>query len=64
MLLAAHRLINAHFVFLSDAVNPADALFDLHGVPGQVIVDHLVAKLQVASLTADFRGDQNIGLFP
>ena len=44
-------------------MNPADALFDFHGIPGQVIVDHLVAKLKVASLAADFRGEQNIGLF-
>jgi hypothetical protein len=45
-------------------VNPADALFDLHGIPGQVVVDHLVAELQIASLTADFGGHQNILCFP
>ena len=36
-----------------------DALFHPHGVPGQVIVDQLVAELQIAPLGPAFGGDHH-----
>ena len=50
-----------HVVRLADAAEPADALLDLHRVPGQVEIANGVGKLQVAAFTACFRGQQQPG---
>src|SRR5690606_34359678 len=45
---------------LADAVQPADALLDLHWVPGQVVVDQHRAELEVQALAGDLGGDHNV----
>ena len=51
-----------HHVGLADAINPTDALLQLHRIPGQVVVDDHVAELQVQALAAGIGGDQDLGL--
>ena len=40
---------------LAETVDTANALFDNHRVPGQVVVDHSVAELHVQAFTTHFR---------
>ena len=47
---------------LADAVDPAEALLDLHRVPGEIEVHHDVAELQVAPLAGCFRAEQHGGV--
>ncbi len=42
-------------VFLTDPVDSADPLLDLHRVPRKVVVHKEVAELEVAALSAGFR---------
>ena len=51
-----------HIVFLADAVQAADALLQAHGIPGQVVVDHDVAELQVDALATGVGGYQELGM--
>ena len=39
-----------HILCLPDTVQPSNALFDAHRVPGKVVVDDGVGKLQVTAL--------------
>ena len=45
----------------ADAVDAADPLFELHRVPGNVVVDHHVAELQVQALAAGVGRHQEAG---
>jgi hypothetical protein len=47
-------------VLLPDAVEAADALLDLHRVPGQVVVDQGVTELEIAPLSAGLGGDEDL----
>src|ERR1039458_9598749 len=49
-------------VRLSDPVNAAEPLLDLHRVPRQVEVDHGVTELQVATLAGGLRAEEHVGL--
>ena len=48
-----------HVEFLAVAVAAADALLDALGIPGQVVVDHQIAELQVDALGRRFGGDHD-----
>jgi hypothetical protein len=48
-----------YVVLLTHAVQPAQALLDLHRVPRQVHVDHDMAELQVAPLPCRLGGQQH-----
>ena len=49
-------------VGLADAIHPADALFEPHRVPGDVVVDHHMAELEVQAFPAGVGGDQDAGI--
>ena len=51
-------------VLLADAVDPADALLDLHRVPRQVVVDQDVAELEVSALAAGLGRDEDLRPWP
>ena len=51
-----------HVELLAVAVAAADALLDALRVPGQIVVHHEVAELEVDALGGGFGGDQNRGL--
>ena len=51
-----------HVELLTVAVAAADALLDALGVPGQVVVDHQIAELQVDALGGGLGGNQNGGV--
>ena len=38
----------------------AEKLFDAHGIPGQIIINHVVGKLKISAFTARFCRNQNI----
>lgn len=44
---ARHQVVNVHLMFLANAVDPSDSLFNAHGVPWDIEVDHPVTELQV-----------------
>ena len=44
-----------HIVDLAQAVQPADALFHPHGIPGKIVVDKLMTKLEVTPFSAALR---------
>ena len=44
---------------LPETVDPADPLLDHHGIPRQVVVDQVVAELEIQPLAADLGRDQN-----
>ncbi len=48
-----------HVELLAVAVAAADALLDALGVPGQVVVDHQIAELQVDALGGGLGGDHD-----
>ena len=48
------------FAFLPVAVNASNPLFNAHGIPRQIVIDHAVAELIVQSLTANLRKKQNV----
>ena len=52
----------AHDMVLPDPVHPADALLELHWIPGQVVIDDHVAELEIESLPAGIGRDQHLGL--
>ena len=47
---------------LSDTVDAANALLDLHGVPRQVEVDQPVGRLQVEAFSGSVGTDENVDL--
>ena len=55
-----NEIINLHIIRLADTVSTTDALFDLHGVPRQVIVDDNVGTLQVQTFATSVRRDQHL----
>ena len=48
------------FAFLPVAVDPADALFHAHGVPGQVVIHQAIAELKIQAFATDFGREQHI----
>src|SRR3990170_2369224 len=44
---------------LSEAMDSADSLLDLQRIPGEVVVHHGVAELEVPTLTARFRAEED-----
>ncbi len=46
---------------LTDVVDAPNALFDLHGIPGQIKVDHGRTKLKVSSLSSDLGAEHDTG---
>src|SRR5687767_9378543 len=44
---------------LSVSVDAADALFNTHGIPRQIVVDQEITKLEVQTFTPDLRGEEN-----
>ncbi|OQC20572.1 MAG: hypothetical protein BWX71_02539 [Deltaproteobacteria bacterium ADurb.Bin072] len=46
-------------VSLADTIHPADPLFEAHRVPGDVVVDHHVAELEVQTFPAGVGGNEN-----
>ena len=56
-----HEVDRADRVFLADTVDAADPLFELHRIPGNVVVDHHVAELQVQPLAAGVGRHQKAG---
>ena len=46
---------------LPDAVQPPDALFQKFGMKGQIEQHQMMGELEIASLAADFRTDQQAG---
>lgn len=55
-----HEVDDEAVVFLAVTVNSADPLFEPDGIPGDVVVDHQPAELQVNAFAGGFRGDQNL----
>ena len=55
----ADQVGQRHVVFLTNPVQPAQSLLDLHRVPGQVEVHHHVAELEVTTLTRRLCGEQD-----
>ncbi|MNN50127.1 hypothetical protein D3C81_1647000 [compost metagenome] len=55
------QIVNIDVVGLAQPVHPADPLLHSHRVPGQVEVDHLMAKLQVDTFAARFGRDHHLG---
>src|SRR5262249_9210211 len=55
-----HKIDDQAVVHLTVAVNAADALFEAHGVPGDVVVDHHPAKLKVDPFAGSLRGDEHL----
>ena len=51
-------------MFLSVTMTAAYALFDTLGVPGEIVVDHKGAELQVDAFRSRFRGDHDRSVFP
>jgi hypothetical protein len=54
------QIVHVYRAGLTDAVDAADALFDLHGIPGQIKVDHGRTKLEVSSLSSDLGAKHDI----
>jgi hypothetical protein len=50
-------------LFLAVAMDAAHALFQAHRVPGDVVVDHQPAELEVDTLAGGLGGDQHLGGF-
>src|SRR5262249_32755499 len=46
-------------MLLADPVDPPDALFEEHRIPGKVEVDEPVAELEVLALAADLGADEH-----
>ncbi len=57
-----NEINGAHHMVLADTIHPADALFYSHRVPGDVVVDHHVAKLKIQALAACIGGNENARL--
>jgi hypothetical protein len=51
---------DVHLTCLADAVHAADALLDRHRVPGEIVVDHRPAELEIAALAADLTRQQHL----
>ena len=51
-------------MFLSNSVNPANPLFNLHGVPWQIVIYHDMAELKIDTLAASIRRNHYLGIFP
>ena len=58
----SHQVENVHLFGLTVTVDTAHALFQAVGVPGQVVVDHQVAELEVDAFACSFRGYHDLGL--
>ena len=56
-----HEVDGPHGVGLADAVDAADPLLQLHRIPGNVVVDHHVAELQVQTFAAGVGRHQEAG---
>lgn len=39
---------------LTNTIDAADPLFNFHGIPGQIPIEHDAAELQVKTFAADF----------
>ena len=52
------EIVDAHRVLLAEAMQPADALLDLHRVPRQIEVGEAMAELEVAPFGAAVREQQ------
>jgi hypothetical protein len=48
---------------LTDAVDPAEALFDAIGVPRQVVIDHQMGALEIDTLPGGVGGDEDLHVF-
>src|SRR5690554_3393142 len=57
--LVAAQVEDSHIMHLAGTVQPANALLDAHGIPGQVIVDELVAELEIAPLCSALGADHD-----
>lgn len=47
-------------MLLADSVHPSDPLFNLHRIPGQVVIHKHVAELKIPPLTSRFGANQNL----
>ena len=45
--------------FLAEPIDAANAVLDHHWIPGQVIVDQVVAELKVEALATDLSGNEH-----
>ena len=61
---AVQEVQHQHVALLAVAVAAADALLDPLGVPGQVVVHHQVAELEVEPLGARLGHEQDLGPVP
>ena len=59
-----HEIDRPHRFGLADPIHSADSLFQPHRVPGDVVVDDDVSKLQVQSLAAGVSRDEYAMRFP
>jgi len=53
-----NEVVDVHRVLLTDVMQAAGALFDLHRIPGQIEVDEAVAELEVAAFGVAVRQEQ------
>ena len=58
-MLLVEEIDHHHVELLAVAVAAADALLDALGVPGQIVVDHQIAELQIDALGRGFGGDHD-----
>ena len=56
------HIVDHDVVGLADPVDPADALLDPHGVPGQVVVDGDMTELEVEAFAPGLSGDHDPGV--
>jgi hypothetical protein len=49
---------------LSDAVDSADSLFDLHWIPREIVIDQQIGGLEVQAFGGRIRTNQDIDLSP
>ena len=61
LVVARDEINHGDVALLAVPVAAADALLDALGVPGQIVIDDGLAKLQVQALRARFGADQNFG---
>ena len=59
-----HEVEDQAVVLLAVAVDAAHALFQAHRVPGDVVVDHHPAELEVDAFTRRLGGHQHLGSSP
>ena len=57
--LVATEVKDGDILLLAQPVQTANPLLDTHGIPGQIVVDQLVAKLEIAPFRAALCADQH-----